>query len=81
MNAPIVIDCKCLGKKNISVNCDLNLKRHIRKFYANLHQNVIEKYVKCCYLKRIAVTYDMHHSGTILQNFSQEVVNSILTII
>ena len=46
LEIPRVDQCKYLGIMICSKNCDIDLKRHIRKFYANI--NILSrKFAKC----------------------------------
>ena len=71
MSIPNVTDCRYLGITISVKNCDLDLKRQKRRFYANTNM-LLRKFVKCLpdvnviYLKHIVVTCTVHHSGTIL---------------
>ena len=71
INIPNVIDCRYLGITISVKNCDLELKRQMRKCYANANM-LLGKFVKCspdvkCYLfKTYCSTYTVHHSGMIL---------------
>ena len=54
MSIPNVTDCRYLGITISVKNCDLNLKRQKRRFYANTNM-LLRKFVKCspdvkCYL-------------------------------
>ena len=68
-----VTDCRYLGIIISVKNCDKDLKRQMRKCYANANM-LLRKYVKCssdvkCYrLKLTVVTYrpTVHHSSMIL---------------
>ena len=55
MSIPNVTDCRCLSITiSVKKNCDLDLKRQKRRFYANTNM-LLRKFVKCspdvnCYL-------------------------------
>ena len=55
MNTPNVTDCRYLDITISVKNCDLDLKRQKRRFYANTNYVIETKFVKCfpdvkCYL-------------------------------
>ena len=72
MSIPNVTDFRYLSITISVKNCDLDLKRQKRRFYANTNM-LLRKFVKCspdvkCYLsKTYVVTCTVHHSGTILR--------------
>ena len=73
ISIPNIKDCRYLGINISAKNCDLDLKRQMKKCYANANM-LLRKFVKCSphvnvtYFKLFVITYTMHHddSGMIL---------------
>ena len=69
---PNVSECKYLGTITCQKNCDLDIKRQMRKCYSNVNM-LLRRFskcstsVKCIYLQLIVLTYIVLSCGITLQ--------------